>query len=176
MRNTVRKAFTLVEILIVVVILGILAAIVVPQFTSASEDAQIGNVETQLQTIRQQIELFRVRHNGDYPGIGGYSGELSAGALEDWGDFETNGDLSMVSPDYLRSAPLNPRTGTVTVALENATAAAVPVASGDDGWWYNPEADAGEPIFGCRGFRESGAGVKAGWIKVGEDEPEPEVP
>ncbi|MEO1279645.1 MAG: prepilin-type N-terminal cleavage/methylation domain-containing protein, partial [Planctomycetota bacterium] len=37
MRAQVRKAFTLVEILIVVVILGILAAIVIPQFTSASE-------------------------------------------------------------------------------------------------------------------------------------------
>ena len=35
MRNTARKGFTLVEILIVVIILGILAAIVIPQFTSA---------------------------------------------------------------------------------------------------------------------------------------------
>ena len=38
------KGFTLVEILIVVVILGILAAIVVPQFTNATQDAQGGNL------------------------------------------------------------------------------------------------------------------------------------
>ena len=64
MRQRMKKAFTLVEILIVVVILGILAAIVVPQFTNASTEAQAGNVATQLQTIRGQIELFRVRNNG----------------------------------------------------------------------------------------------------------------
>ncbi len=40
MRTQVKRAFTLIEILIVVVILGILAAIVIPQFTSASQDAK----------------------------------------------------------------------------------------------------------------------------------------
>ena len=39
-RRTAKKAFTLVEILIVVVILGILAAIVVPQFTNATRYTQ----------------------------------------------------------------------------------------------------------------------------------------
>ena len=39
MRGRVRKAFTLVEILIVVVILGILSAIVVPQFSNATQHA-----------------------------------------------------------------------------------------------------------------------------------------
>ena len=58
MRAQVRKAFTLVEILIVVVILGILAAIVIPQFTSASEDAQVSSAEmcaasTDLKQLRE---------------------------------------------------------------------------------------------------------------------------
>ena len=55
MRARVRNAFTLVEILIVVVILGILAAIVVPQFTNATQDAQAGNIQTQLDTLNNQI-------------------------------------------------------------------------------------------------------------------------
>ena len=67
MRTRFSKAFTLIEILIVVVILGILAAIVIPQFTKASEDAQGGNVASQLSTIRNQIELYRVRNNGITP-------------------------------------------------------------------------------------------------------------
>ncbi len=98
MRTRVRRAFTLIEILIVVVILGILAAIVVPQFTNASQDAQISNVQTQLQTIRSQIELYRVRNNGAYPTF----------LTDQWTD--------LVSPDYLRGAPVNPRTNSSTIA------------------------------------------------------------
>lgn len=99
MRTRIRKAFTLVEILIVVVILGILAAIVIPQFTSASEDAQISAVQSQLQTIRNQIELYRVRNNGATPPC------LDNG---DWDD--------LVNDDYLRTAPVNPRTNSSTVS------------------------------------------------------------
>ncbi|MCZ6815681.1 MAG: type II secretion system protein [Planctomycetota bacterium] len=62
-----RIAFTLVELLIVVVILGILAAVVVPQFSDASGDAQLSSLSTNLQTIRGQIELYRLQHNSSYP-------------------------------------------------------------------------------------------------------------
>ncbi|MHC5008992.1 MAG: type II secretion system protein, partial [Planctomycetota bacterium] len=57
-----RQAFTLIEILIVVVILGILAAIVIPQFTDASMEAASSNLRSQLQTIRSQIELYNVQN------------------------------------------------------------------------------------------------------------------
>jgi len=65
--NRSKKGFTLVEILIVVIILGILAAIVVPQFTEASSDAKLSNLTTNLQSIRAQLELYRLHHNGSYP-------------------------------------------------------------------------------------------------------------
>ena len=60
-------AFTLVEILIVVVILGILAAIVIPQFTSAAEDSKLSNLMSNLQSIRAQLELYKMHHNETYP-------------------------------------------------------------------------------------------------------------
>jgi len=132
MRNRVSKAFTLVEILIVVVILGILAAIVIPQFTNASADAQVGNVETQLQTIRSQIELYRVRNNGTYPAF--IAGDSWAAA-------------GMVNDNYLRTAPVNPRTGTTTIVMSGDPG--VRVASGEAGWWYD-----GAGNFGCNGFNE----------------------
>jgi general secretion pathway protein G len=61
------KAFTLVEILIVVIILGILAAIVIPQFTEASNDARVSALQSDLQTCRSQLELYKVQHLENYP-------------------------------------------------------------------------------------------------------------
>ena len=91
------RAFTLVEILIVVVILGILAAIVVPQFTNAANDARGGNIVTQMQTLNSQIELFAARNNGTYPDL----------AADQWGT--NDGDEStMIGGAYLKTAPLNP--------------------------------------------------------------------
>lgn len=132
MRAQVRKAFTLVEILIVVVILGILAAIVIPQFTSASEEAQVSSAESQLQTVRNQIELFRVRNNGTAPTIANiFTGDAADPLTEPAG-----GWLSIVNADYLRTPPQNPRTGTATLAAGVAAPAAA-VAAGDDGWIYD---------------------------------------
>src|SRR5213075_1841380 len=62
-----KSGFTLVEILIVVIILGILAAIVIPQFTNASSDARKSSVASTLQTLRGQIELFKIQHGDNAP-------------------------------------------------------------------------------------------------------------
>lgn len=58
-----RRGFTLIEILIVVVILGILAAIVIPQFTEASDDAEMQSARSTLQTVRSQFELCRFKQD-----------------------------------------------------------------------------------------------------------------
>ena len=57
-----RRAFTLIEILLVVMIIGILAAVVIPQYTNASEDAMDASVSSQLYTIRGQIELYNIQN------------------------------------------------------------------------------------------------------------------
>jgi general secretion pathway protein G len=120
------KAFTLIEILIVVVILGILAAIVIPQFTRASEDAQAGNIQSQLATIRNQIEMFRVRNNGQYP--------FSATSLT-WGSptGTTPAARGLRGPDYLRNDPVNPRTSSsVVIAGTDHTS-----GTAASGWVWN---------------------------------------
>src|SRR5256885_12464599 len=68
-----RRGFTLVEILIVVIILGILAAIVIPQFTNASQDARESALLSQLQTLRSQVELYKLQHHDTLPNIVGAS-------------------------------------------------------------------------------------------------------
>ena len=61
------SAFTLVEILIVVVILGILAMMVVPKFSDASDDARESQLLTDVQTVRRAIQLYKVQHSGRLP-------------------------------------------------------------------------------------------------------------
>lgn len=72
-----QPAFTLVEILIVVVILGILAAIVVPRFAGATQDARIGTFITNIKTYADACEFYNARE-GRYP-VDGSSGEVPAG-------------------------------------------------------------------------------------------------
>jgi len=64
-QNNKRAAFTLVEVMIVVVILGILAATVLPQFISTNDDAKESVLVQDLQTLRSQIQLFKFQHNGN---------------------------------------------------------------------------------------------------------------
>ncbi len=137
-RTQVAKGFTLVEILIVVVILGILAAIVVPQFTNAANDARQGNVETQGSTLQNQLELYAAQNNGNYPTVA----ELNADAA----DGSANGWSVMIDGGYIKEAPVNPfapaanATDVTVSAAANAAAADVQANDGDgtQGWYYNP--------------------------------------
>ncbi len=67
--RSVKRGFTLVEILIVVIILGILAAIVIPQFTNASQDARRSSLSSTVQTLRAQIELYKLQHGDQLPDL-----------------------------------------------------------------------------------------------------------
>lgn len=99
-RRKISKAFTLVEILIVVVILGILAAIVVPQFTNATQDAQAGNIQSQLKTLQNQIELYAARNNGAYPD--------STDADSFWGPNTGAPAGTLIADGYIKARPVNP--------------------------------------------------------------------
>ena len=62
-----KSAFTLIELLIVVVILGIIASIVVPQFSIATDDAKMSTLKTNLGTVRAQLQLYKLEHNDVFP-------------------------------------------------------------------------------------------------------------
>jgi general secretion pathway protein G len=122
MRNNRQSGFTLVEILIVVVILGILAAIVVPQFTNASNEAIKGALQTQLQTINSQVELFRVRNQGAYP-------DFEGGANDGW--------ESLLNNEYLKEVPLNGYTGESALTAGTAADARAEERTSTSGWMFD---------------------------------------
>ncbi len=114
-RKTIKRGFTLIEILIVVVILGILAAIVIPQFTNAADEAATSQAKTQLQSMRSQVQLFRAKY-GVLPGDAGDDGTLDgAGAV--WADL-----MSTTDPNGATITPFIP---------------AIPTLGGDYDWSVN---------------------------------------
>ena len=61
-----QRGFTLVELLIVVIILAILAAIVVPQFAVSTDEAKVASLDSTLVNMRGAIDLY-YRQHGEYP-------------------------------------------------------------------------------------------------------------
>jgi len=133
------QGFTLIEILIVVMVLGILAMVIVPQITVSTTDAKVSTLQTNLVAMRNAVELYSIEHNGAYPGL--YNGlTLTDGApvasaagtvvvaftkqLTQYTDanglFAVTKDATYKFGPYIKGAalPKNPFTDTITVACD----------------------------------------------------------
>ena len=131
-----RSGFTLVEILIVVVIMAVLAATIIPQFSSSATDAKNSSLSFNLHTLRSQIELYKLHHNGAVPAI-------TSGALPQLtmytdvaGATSATSDATHTFGPYVQSKlPTNPLNNANVVT---ASAAFPPTAATTDGGWlYN---------------------------------------
>jgi len=94
------RGFTLVEILIVVVLLGVLASVVIACFNPASTDARRAALSQQLGTLRGQIQLYALQHTEQMPNLTG----------TDWDPLvaQTTDIAGTVRGPYLPSIPRNP--------------------------------------------------------------------
>jgi len=70
------RAFTLVEILIVVLILGILATIIIGLFQNGTKDAAAVSLRDNLRNMRSQLELYVAQH-GRYPALATFEQEMT---------------------------------------------------------------------------------------------------
>lgn len=122
MRPIYRKAFTLVEILIVVVILGILAGLVVPQYARATNDAKTQATLSQLVKVRDAIRVYYYRNSNALPNVTAGSGT--------WGELMGDGYFK-AEPDNLHVGGANGRVITIGVGPDTARTTAY-------GWIYNP--------------------------------------
>jgi general secretion pathway protein G len=60
------RGFTLIEIMVVVVILGVLAAIIVPRFLSRPDEAKVTKAKVDIKSLEEALGLFKL-DNGFYP-------------------------------------------------------------------------------------------------------------
>lgn len=129
-RSPRRAAFTLVEVLVVAAILAILAAVVLPQFAGASDDAKLNSLTTTIKTMRAHLELYRLHHNNQYP----TSAANLPTMLTTYTDINHNTNATKtgayVYGRYLDAWPDNPFTGTNDVTTSSAGATKA--------WYYNP--------------------------------------
>lgn len=128
--------FTLVEILIVVVIMAVLAAVVVPQFTGSSDDAKSSTANFNLGAVRSQIQTFRAHHAGVIPGA--TTGTTLVTSLTQKTKADGTLDASGPYGPYLVEMPENPFTNVATVKeVTAAPTSSTVTADNKGGWHYN---------------------------------------
>jgi len=123
-----KDGFTLVEILVVVVILGILGAIVIPQFRPAATEAKTSRLCSDLQVIRAQIGLYKIQHNDNLPGTTGVG---FADAMTHKTDEDGVLDAAGRYGPYVPKIPTNPFNDRDTIEVDGV------VGGGTHAWHYS---------------------------------------
>ena len=164
MKNTalhlLRRGFTLVELLIVVIILAVLAAIVIPQFNSATTDTQEAALDANLAAMRNAIELYKAQH-ASYPGDKASTGATCAAGTAGTGAADTaqafvdqltlytnaagqactQGGGAFKYGPYVRrgipNEPINQRGSTAAQITVTATGAPIAPSAATGGWAYD---------------------------------------
>ena len=132
-------AFSLVEVIIVVLILGIVSLIVVPKFSSASTDARNAALETSLASARRQIEVYKAQHNGKGPHLNEAGNPDPAnfvarltGKTDPSGKVDANGQCG----PYLMDWPSNPFLKGIAATSVKFGGNPIPPRDDSSGWYY----------------------------------------
>ncbi|MCD6303807.1 MAG: type II secretion system protein [Planctomycetes bacterium] len=134
------EAFTLVEMLIVVTILGILAVTVVPRFADSSQEARDAALCSNIRLLRNQIDLYRAQHNDRGPernenngfDVANFVSRLT-GRTTPSGKLDPNGPLG----PYLSRWPANPFCDPSVAEKIQFSVHTSPPRRGLSGWFYS---------------------------------------
>jgi general secretion pathway protein G len=141
------RGFTLIEVLIVVVIMAVLAAVIIPQFSSSTQDAKDSALRFNSHTMRSQIELYKLHHLGKYPDqIGdattGYLPQLTK-ATDINGNIGAAGAAYPYGPYIEGDVPPNPFDGkNVVTQVDLGGQKPTGVSGTAGGWQYDPNTGA----------------------------------
>ena len=113
-----RKAFTLIELVVVVMIIGILVAIAAPKMLNITGDATDNSARMSLEVIRDAIETYASQNSGDYPK-------------------GTGAEVKTALKDYIRGVFPKSLVGNENADIAVETADADLVVGGPEGWKYN---------------------------------------
>ena len=117
-RAAKRRGFTLVELVIVVLVIGILTAVAAPKMMNTATNARISGTKQSLMVLRDALELFRAQ-NGTYPAVGTIN--------------SATGLLPFLSGPF----PTNQVMGTPSAAVVAGTTPITAVVAGGAGWSYD---------------------------------------
>jgi len=138
MKKCLRSGFTLIEVLMVAIIMAVLAATILPQFSTSTKDAKMSNLKFNLRTVRSQLESYKEQHLGAYPPA--TSNADFATQLTQKTDPNTalNPLKGKCGPYIEGSIPINPFNHSNSVGIvEGKTPPTAPTGT-TDGWQYSP--------------------------------------
>ncbi len=99
------RAFTLVEVLVVVIVLGILAVVAIPNFAKAKDESSDGIRLTQMRAVADALEKYYGKYDA-YPVSNGWSGD--APTYGGKGYEGASGYIPNLAPEFLKSLPQDP--------------------------------------------------------------------
>ena len=126
------RAFSLVELVIVLVIIGVVAAIAIPRLTRGASNAGATATAANLAMLRNAIELYRAEHEGKFPTVADFVNQMTQFSNLAGDTFATaaNTATGIIYGPYLKGIPGLP------VGAEKGSTTVAAAAAADVGWIY----------------------------------------
>jgi prepilin-type N-terminal cleavage/methylation domain-containing protein len=147
------RGFTLVELIIVIIILGILAALAIPQFISSTGDSTAAVRDANLQAMNSSLTLYYHQHDEHYPGAvltgaddGGDAADDDTAFLNQMTGYTNKaGEHSLeldredypFGPYFKDGIPENPSAATAPTLVTVESAGTTLTTDGDTGWLFD---------------------------------------